>query len=43
VANAVRFKVDLEPFPTIRRINAACLELDAFRRAAPENQPDAVK
>jgi len=43
VANAVRFKVDLDAFPTIRRINAACLELEAFRKAAPENQPDAIK
>jgi maleylpyruvate isomerase len=43
VANAVRFKVDLEPFPTIRRINQTCLEHEAFRKAAPQNQPDAVK
>jgi maleylacetoacetate isomerase len=43
VANARRFKVDLTPFPTIERIDAACAELEAFRRAAPENQPDAVK
>ena len=41
MANAVRFKVDLAEFPTIRRINAACLELEAFQKAAPENQPDA--
>jgi len=39
----VRFKVDLAPFPTIRRINETCLEHEAFRKAAPENQPDAVK
>jgi maleylacetoacetate isomerase len=43
VANAVRFKVDLAPFPTICRINETCLEHEAFRKAAPENQPDAVK
>jgi maleylacetoacetate isomerase len=43
VANAVRFKVDLAPFPTIRRINETCLEHEAFRKAAPENQPDAVR
>jgi maleylacetoacetate isomerase len=41
MANALRFKVDLAEFPTIRRINGACLELEAFQRAAPENQPDA--
>ena len=41
VANANRFKVDLTPFPTIRRINDECLKLDAFRKAMPANQPDA--
>jgi maleylacetoacetate isomerase len=41
MANALRFKVDLAEFPAIRRINAACLELEAFQKAAPENQPDA--
>jgi maleylpyruvate isomerase len=41
VANANRFKVDLGPFPTIRRINDACLELEPFRKAMPQNQPDA--
>jgi len=39
--NAARFGVDMKPFPTINRIYAACMELDAFTRAAPENQPDA--
>lgn len=41
VANALRFKVDLAPFPTIRRINDACLTLEPFRKAMPQNQPDA--
>lgn len=41
VANANRFKVDLSPFPTIRRINDECLKLEPFRKAMPENQPDA--
>ena len=41
VANANRFEVDLSEFPTIRRINEACLQLEAFQRAAPANQPDA--
>jgi len=39
--NAVRWSVDLAPYPIIRRVVAACQELDAFRRAAPEAQPDA--
>ena len=41
VFNAERFKVDLSPYPTIMRINAECLKLEAFQRAAPANQPDA--
>ncbi len=41
VANARRFKVDLTAFPTIVRIDDECLKLEAFKKAAPENQPDA--
>ncbi len=41
VYNAIRYACDLEPYPEIRRVHAACLELEAFRRAAPEAQPDA--
>ena len=41
VYNARRFEVDLAPYPTIRRIEAACLALPAFDAARPENQPDA--
>jgi maleylacetoacetate isomerase len=41
VANARRFKVDLGEFPTILRIDEACRDLEPFRQAAPENQPDA--
>ena len=39
--NAHRFGVDLQPYPTIRRIEAACLALPAFDAARPERQPDA--
>lgn len=39
--NARRFKVALDAYPTLARIDAACNELDAFKRAAPEAQPDA--
>lgn len=39
--NAARFGVDMQPFPTINRIHAACMALPAFEKAAPENQPDA--
>jgi maleylacetoacetate isomerase len=41
VYNAVRFSCDLSSFPTVQRINQACLSVPAFRTAAPENQPDA--
>ena len=42
VYNARRFEVDMSPFPLIGAINDHCLTLDAFARAAPENQPDAT-
>jgi maleylpyruvate isomerase len=38
---ARRFGVDLAPFPTLTRIEAACQALEAFQRAAPAAQPDA--
>ena len=41
VYNALRFGIDLVEFPNIARINAACLELEAFDAARPEKQPDA--
>lgn len=41
VLNNRRFGVDMEPYPTIRRIFDACAALPAFIAAAPENQPDA--
>lgn len=40
VANARRFRIDLAPYPTLERITDACLALEAFQSAAPENQPD---
>jgi maleylacetoacetate isomerase len=40
VYNARRFKLDLDPFPGIQRIDAACRALPAFQAAAPEAQPD---
>jgi len=41
VANANRFKVNLDAFPIIRRINDHCLALEPFKKAMPQNQPDA--
>jgi maleylacetoacetate isomerase len=39
--NARRFGIDVSAFPTIARIEAACLALPAFIDAKPEAQPDA--
>lgn len=39
--NARRFDFDLAAMPHVTRIEAACLELPAFVRAHPDNQPDA--
>ena len=41
VFNARRFGVDMGAFPTLVRIEQACLALPAFDQARPENQPDA--
>ncbi|ESY70933.1 maleylacetoacetate isomerase [Mesorhizobium opportunistum] len=41
IASNARFGVDLAPYPTIARINAACMALPAFQKAAPEKQIDA--
>lgn len=41
VYNAQRFDTDMSPYPTVMRINDACLQLDAFAKAAPDVQPDA--
>jgi maleylpyruvate isomerase len=42
MANARRFKVDLR-WPRLQAVEAECLKLDAFQRAAPEHQPDAER
>jgi maleylpyruvate isomerase len=41
VVSAERFSLDLAPYPTIRRIHAACMTLDPFVAAMPARQPDA--
>ena len=41
IYNARRFGVDMARYPTLQRIEAACLMLAAFDAARPENQPDA--
>ena len=41
LANARRVAMDLAPYPTLTRIETACLALPAFANAAPARQPDA--
>lgn len=41
VANARRLDCDLSAMPNVVRIDAKCMSLDAFIKAAPANQPDA--
>ncbi|KAM9465964.1 maleylacetoacetate isomerase isoform 2-T2 [Clarias gariepinus] len=40
VYNAERFKVDLDQYPTIKRINQTLMELEAFKVSHPSCQPD---
>lgn len=35
-----RFKVDLEKYPTIKRLNQTLLKIEAFQVSHPSNQPD---
>lgn len=41
MANARRYKCDLEPYPTLRAVCAHLESLPAFAQAAPQAQPDA--
>jgi maleylpyruvate isomerase len=41
LANARRFSIALDAYPALCRIEANCLALEAFSKAAPQNQPDA--
>lgn len=41
MANARRGRTNLDAFPTLKRIEAACFELPAFDNAQPQKQPDA--
>ncbi len=41
VVNAANFKLDMAPYPTVRRVFDAAMALPAFARALPANQPDA--
>ncbi|MFM9976583.1 MAG: maleylacetoacetate isomerase [Sphingomonadaceae bacterium] len=41
IANAINFKLDLAPYPTLTRIFDMCMALPAFADAHPNRQPDA--
>ena len=42
VANALRFHVPLNHYPRLLAVYQRCQDLEAFKRAAPESQSDAV-
>lgn len=42
VESARRFKVDMARWPHVQAVDAACSQLEAFRRAAPGAQADAA-
>jgi maleylacetoacetate isomerase len=41
IFNAKRFECDLSKIPTLLRIDDTCLQMDAFAKASPPQQPDA--
>ena len=41
IFNANRFKIDTARYPTLQRIYDHATQIDAFARAAPDEQPDA--
>ncbi len=43
MVNAGRIKLDLAPWPRLRRIFDACMKLPAFEKAHPRNHPGAAK
>ena len=42
IESARRFKVDLSQWPLIGKVEAACMQLDAYKNASPMLQPDAA-
>jgi maleylacetoacetate isomerase/maleylpyruvate isomerase len=42
IFNAKRFETDLSPYPAVMRVFDACMALEAFQKAQPSAQPDAV-
>ncbi len=42
IFNAKRYQSDLAPYPQTMRVFEACMQLEAFDRAQPSKQPDAL-
>ncbi|WP_032113758.1 maleylacetoacetate isomerase [Candidatus Paracaedibacter symbiosus] len=40
IYSALRFELDTSAYPTLMAIYTRCMNLEAFQRAAPQNQPD---
>lgn len=43
IYNALRFNVDMTPFPVLMDVYQLCLELPAYKKAHPENQIDYIE
>ncbi|MCB0408108.1 MAG: maleylacetoacetate isomerase [Bdellovibrionales bacterium] len=41
IYNAKRFEIVMEEFPLLNKIDLNCQKLEAFKKSAPEQQPDA--
>jgi len=41
IFNARRYQCDTAPYPTVMRVFERCMQLEAFQRAQPSQQPDA--
>lgn len=41
IFNGQRFSVEMARYPTLARVNSACMQLAAFQDQAPSKQPDA--
>lgn len=41
IFNARRYQCDTAPYPTVMRVFERCMQLEAFQRAQPAQQPDA--
>lgn len=40
IANAIKFQIDMNEFPLLKRLNEFLLTIDSIQKAHPSNQPD---